>query len=125
MVVDKKKLLFLVLGLSGCLPLNPLKNVVNLVALGYIQAVEIVNLVFVNQSKLISGSCFITLHNIIFFLFFFCHPQYNFLLKVFPSVLHFCFLEWSKNKYEISNAPTQLHISLHNEIYFINGVIYF
>ena len=33
----------------------------------------------------------------------------------------FFLLKWSKNKYGVRNTPTQLH----NEIYFINGVIYF
>ncbi|WZY74724.1 hypothetical protein YC2023_021108 [Brassica napus] len=30
-------------------------------------------------------------------------------------------LKWSKSKYGVRNASTQLHISLHNEIYSING----
>ena len=34
-------------------------------------------------------------------------------------------LKWSKSEYEVRNAPTQLHILLHNEIYSINGVISF
>ena len=34
-------------------------------------------------------------------------------------------LKWSKSEYGVSNALTQLHISLHNKIYSINGVNYF
>ena len=34
-------------------------------------------------------------------------------------------LKWSKGDYGVKNAPTQSHISLHNEVYSINGVIYF
>ena len=34
-------------------------------------------------------------------------------------------LHLSKSEYGVRNALTQLHISLHNEIYSINGVIYF
>ncbi|WZZ84122.1 hypothetical protein YC2023_104694 [Brassica napus] len=33
--------------------------------------------------------------------------------------------EKNKSEYGVRNPPTQLHISIHNEIYSINRIIYF
>ena len=41
------------------------------------------------------------------------------MVLLYNRVILFFSLKWSKSEYEIKNAPTQLHISVHNEIYFI------
>ena len=46
-------------------------------------------------------------------------------VRTSPSSLYFFSLKQSKSEYEVRNVPTQFHISLHNGIYSINGVIYF
>ena len=53
------------------------------------------------------------------------HNDILFISKGISIPTPFFSLKQSESEYGVRNVPTQLHISLHNEIYFINGVIYF